>query len=54
MISNWPFELKNQEFSYDRNKMRHSNLLSDQDVWWPGCSLAEKVRVCSKNVCKFC
>ena len=31
-MNNWPLELKNQEISYDRNKMRYLNLLPDQNV----------------------
>ena len=32
-MNNKPPDLKNQETTKDRNKMRHLNLLSDQDVY---------------------
>ena len=33
MMSKSPPELKNQKILYDRNKMEHLNVLSDQDIY---------------------
>ena len=46
MMSNYPSELKRHKNLYDRNKIGHLNLLSEQDVHV--MFTAEKVRVCSK------
>ena len=51
-MDNYPPELKNQETLYDQNKMGRLNLLSEQDVH--AMFTTEKVRECSKTVCKFC
>ena len=51
-MNNEPSELKNQETLYDQNKMGDLNLLAEQDVH--AMFTTEKVRECSKNVCKFC
>ena len=45
-------DLKNQETTKDRSKMRYLNLLSDQDVY--AIFIQKKARKCPKNAFKIC